>query len=148
MRNNFAQRGSYLPVILFAVLFTCILTLSMPEIVRAQATTNPGNPTTTSALTTSTVPITTTSISTTTTSATQPTTTTTSVPTTTTSQPTTTTSVPITTTVPVTTTVSTKTTTIPSEEIPTLGEWGIIIFMTIILGIGIVAILKRRTEEK
>jgi len=133
--NNFAHRGSCLPVILFAVLFTCILILSMPEIVRAQATTNPGNPTTSSALTTSTVPITTTSVSTTTTSAT-------------TSQPTTTTSVPITTTVTVTTTVSTTTTTIPSEEIPTLGEWGMIIFMTIILAIGALAILRRRTEEK
>ena len=127
--NNFAPRGSYFPVILLAVLFSYVPTLSMPEVVQAQATTNPGNPTTTSALTT-TVPITT-SVSTTTTTTSQPTTT----------------SVPITTTVPVTTTVPSTTTTIPSEEIPTLGEWGMIIFMTIILGIGVVAILKRRVAE-
>ena len=129
--NNFAPRGSYFPVILLAVLFTYILTISIPDIIYAQATTNPGNPTTTSALTTTTVPITTTSVSTTTTTTAQPTTT----------------SVPITTTVPVTTTVPSTTTTIPSEEIPTLGEWGMIIFMTIILGIGVVAILKRRVAE-
>ena len=132
--NNFAPRGSYFPVILLAVLSAYVSTLSMPEVVQAQATTNPGNPTTTSALTTTTVPTTTTSVSTTTTTTAQPTTTTTSVP--------------ITTTVPVTTTVPSTTTTIPSEEIPTLGEWGMIIFMTIILGIGVVAILKRRVDEE
>jgi hypothetical protein len=134
--NNFAPRGSYLLVILFAVIFIYILTLSTPDIIHAQATTNPGNPTTTSILTTTT---------TVTTSA--PTTTTTTQPTTTTSQPTTT-SVPITTTLPITTTVLTTTSTIPSQEIPTLGEWGMIFFMTIILGIGVVAILKRRADEK
>ena len=123
--NNFAPRGSYFPVILLAVLSAYVSTLSMPEVVQAQATINSGNPTTTSALTTTTVPITT-SVSTTTT----------------------TTSVPITTTVLVTTTVPSTTTTIPSEEIPTLGEWGMIIFMTIILGIGVVAILKRRVDEE
>ena len=120
MRNNFAPRGSYLLGILFTVLFTYILTPSLPEIVHAQSTTNPGNPTTTSILTTTTV--------------------TTSVPITT--------SAPVTTTLPITTTVPTTTSTIPSHEIPTLSEWGMIIFMTIILGIGVVAILKRRTEER
>ena len=34
---------------------------------------------------------------------------------------------------------------IPPSDIPTLSEWGIIIFMTIILGIGIVTLLRRRT---
>jgi hypothetical protein len=34
---------------------------------------------------------------------------------------------------------------IPPTGIPTLSEWGIIFFMTIILGIGIVTLLRRRT---
>ena len=128
--NNFSPRGSYFPVIFLAVIFVYVSTLSMPEVVQAQATTNPGNPTTTSALTTTTVPIITTSFPTTTTTTSQPTTTTTSVL--------------ITTTVSVTTTVLSTSTTIPSEEIPTLGEWGMIIFMTIILGLGMITLLRRR----
>ena len=34
---------------------------------------------------------------------------------------------------------------IPATGIPTLSEWGIIIFMTIILGIGVVTLVRRRT---
>jgi hypothetical protein len=92
--------------------------------------------------TTTTIPITTTSVPTTTT--TEPTTTTTEPTTTTTEPTTTTTAVPITTTVPVTTTIPTTTTTIPQEEIPTLGEWGMIIFLTIIMGLGVVMLYRRR----
>ena len=55
-----------------------------------------------------------------------------------------TTSVPITTTVPVTTTIPTTTTTVPSKEIPTLSEWGMIIFMMIIIGISVVVLSRRR----
>lgn len=118
---NFSRSDSYLIVFLFVILTIYIVTFSMPDIVHAQATTNPGMPTTT----------------------------TTSAPITTTSEPITTTiSVPVTTTMPVTTTIPTTTTTAPSEGIPTLGEWGMIIFMTIILGIGVVIIRKRRTEER
>jgi hypothetical protein len=31
-----------------------------------------------------------------------------------------------------------------AAPIPTLGEWGMIIFMTIIMGIGVVTLLRRR----
>jgi hypothetical protein len=34
--------------------------------------------------------------------------------------------------------------TVPSAAIPTLSEWGIIIFMTIILGLGVVTLVRRR----
>jgi hypothetical protein len=33
---------------------------------------------------------------------------------------------------------------IPPSAIPTLSEWGMIIFMTIILGVGVVTLLRRR----
>ena len=33
---------------------------------------------------------------------------------------------------------------IPAASIPTLSEWGIIIFMTIILGLGVVTLVRRR----
>jgi hypothetical protein len=32
--------------------------------------------------------------------------------------------------------------------IPTLSEWGMMIFMTIILALGVIAILRRRVEQK
>ena len=120
---------------------TSTTTTSVPTTTTSVPTTTTSEPTTTTSQPTTT----TTSEPTTTTS--EPTTTT-SVPTTTTSQPTTTTSVPITTTVSVTTTIPTTTTTIPSQQIPTLSEWGMIIFVTILLGIGVITILRRREEQK
>jgi len=33
---------------------------------------------------------------------------------------------------------------IPSSAIPTLSEWGMIMFMTILLGTGVVALVRRR----
>ena len=35
-----------------------------------------------------------------------------------------------------------------AAAIPTLSEWGMIIFMTIILGLGVITILRRRVEQK
>ena len=60
--------------------------------------------------------------------------------------PLTTTTAPVTTTVPVTTSIPTTTTTVPSEDIPTLSEWGLIIFMSIIMGLGVVTLFRRRME--
>jgi hypothetical protein len=34
---------------------------------------------------------------------------------------------------------------VAASQIPTLSEWGMIIFMTIILGIGVVTLLRKRT---
>jgi len=102
--------------------------------------------TTTTAPKTTTVPVTTTTTALITT--TVPVTTTTTAPVTTTVLVTTTTTAPVTSTtsVPITTSISTTTTTIivPPKEIPTLSEWGIIIFMTIIMGIGVVFLLRRK----
>jgi len=35
-----------------------------------------------------------------------------------------------------------------AAAIPTLSEWGMIIFMTIILGLGVITILRRRVEQR
>lgn len=109
--------------------------------IRPPTTTVPSQ-TTTSAPVTTTVPVTTTSAPMTTT---VPVTTTTT-PVTTTVPVTTTTTLPVTTTVPVTTSIPTTTTTAiaPPEDIPTLSEWGTIIFMTIIMGIGVAILVRRR----
>ena len=35
---------------------------------------------------------------------------------------------------------------LPTSAVPTLSEWGMIIFMTIIMGLGVVTLLRRRME--